>query len=84
MPLSKTATRQMNEAASNIRHFCKWIIGINLHPYQRLAAEEIIKSISSKANSNPNKFRKLAQRLFERLWWYDQVLFDTSHKGAPS
>lgn len=27
-----------------------------------------------------NAFREAARVLFERLWWYDQVVFDASHK----
>jgi len=26
------------------------------------------------------KLREQARSLFQRLWWYDQVVFDTSHQ----
>jgi hypothetical protein len=43
--LSKAAARQLKEAATSIKHFSKWLIGITLRPYQLEAASAIIKSV---------------------------------------
>ena len=43
--LSKAAIRQLTEAATKIRYFAKWLIGITLRPYQLEAANAIIKSV---------------------------------------
>lgn len=43
--LSKTAHRQLNEAARTLKHFSKWLIGITLRPYQLEAARAIVDSV---------------------------------------
>ena len=43
--LSKAALRQLKEAATSIKHFSMWFIGITLRPYQLEAANAIIKSV---------------------------------------
>lgn len=43
--LSKTAIRQVTEAATSIKHFAKHLVGIILRPYQIEAAQAIIKSV---------------------------------------
>jgi hypothetical protein len=45
MILSRSALRQVKEAASSIRHFARWFIGITLRPYQLEAAEAIVDSV---------------------------------------
>ena len=45
MILSRSALRQVKEAASPIRHFARWFIGITLRPYQLEAAEAIVDSV---------------------------------------
>lgn len=43
--LSKAAIRQIKEAATNIKHFAMWLIGITLRPYQLKAAQAVIDSV---------------------------------------
>lgn len=45
MKLSKTAIRQVTEAATSVKHFAKHIIGIVLRIYQVEIAQAIIKSV---------------------------------------
>jgi SAM-dependent methyltransferase len=44
----------------------------------------IIQHVSSSDSNNLRQYQKQARRLFERLWWYDQVLFYSPHKGDLS
>lgn len=43
--LSKAALRQLKEAATDIKYFAKWFIGITLRPYQLEAAQAIVRSV---------------------------------------
>lgn len=43
--LSKAATRQLVEAATSIKGFAKWFVGITLRPYQLEAANAVIDSV---------------------------------------
>jgi len=45
MTLSKSARRELSQSVNKIYSFARLMLGIILHPYQRLAAEEIIKSV---------------------------------------
>jgi hypothetical protein len=40
---------------------------------------EIVQKLSHSGVSTQRKLRQLAQRLFERLWRFDQVVFDSSN-----
>jgi len=42
---------------------------------------EIIQHVSSSGNKSLSLLRKQARSLFERLWRYDQVVFDASRQG---
>ena len=43
--------------------------------------DEIIRHVSIAGAGNPGQLREQACSLFERLWQYDQVVFDTSRQG---
>jgi hypothetical protein len=45
--------------------------------------EDIVEERLHSAGGNTSR-RDVARRFFERLWWYDQVVFDTSRKRASS
>ena len=48
----------------------------------RRTIDEIIHRISRSDPSNLQPLQDRARSLFERLWWYDQVVFDTTRKGG--
>jgi SAM-dependent methyltransferase len=51
----------------------------------RSTIDEIIHRLSKTRASDPRRLKDQAHSLFERLWWYDQVVFDISPKsGEPS
>src|SRR3990167_3983672 len=43
--LPKAAQRQLKEAATNVQHFARWLIGITLRPYQLKAIQAVINSV---------------------------------------
>jgi SAM-dependent methyltransferase len=46
--------------------------------------DEIIQHVSASRAGSLNQLNRTAQRLFEKLWWYDQVVFDLhSPHSAP-
>jgi hypothetical protein len=47
----------------------------------RRTIDEIIQRISKTGARNLHPLHDQARSLFERLWWYDQIVFDTTRKG---
>jgi hypothetical protein len=45
MKLSKAAIRQITEAATSIKGFARWFVGVTLRPYQIKAANALINSV---------------------------------------
>ena len=67
------------------------ILPINANEMQIVSAidgkrtiDEIIHKVSPPDAKNLNQMKIQARRFFEKLYWYDQVVFDTSSKGSDA
>jgi hypothetical protein len=55
----------------------EWVEAIN----GKRTIDDIVDS--TKTGDSNRRHREHARGFFERLWWYDQVVFDTSRETAP-